>query len=98
MTTTVDAHSDIWVHDYTTTTGVEVAGHWRKRRTEASPPPGGSPEHMAAGEAGNTQPPSVPTSARSASQPSSANHPATSPPTPSPPPSATSPRAVTAAP
>lgn len=89
MTTTVDAHSDIWVHDYTTTTGVEVAGHWRKRRTEASPPPGGSPEHMAAGEAGNPQPPSVPTSARSASQPSSANHPATSPPTPSPPPSAT---------
>ena len=32
MTTTVETDSDIWVHDYTTATGVQVAGHWRKRR------------------------------------------------------------------
>lgn len=30
--TTVDSGSDVWVHDYTTTAGVQVSGHWRKRR------------------------------------------------------------------
>ena len=49
MTTTVETDSDIWVHDYTTATGVQVAGHWRKRRAgtatadEDSSPPGPTP-------------------------------------------------------
>ena len=38
MTTTVEADSDIWVHDYTTATGVQVAGHWRKRRAGTAAP------------------------------------------------------------
>ena len=38
MTTTVAADSDIWVHDYTTATGVQVAGHWRKRRAGTAAP------------------------------------------------------------
>ncbi|CCH73499.1 hypothetical protein BN11_2830007 [Nostocoides australiense Ben110] len=47
MTTTVETDSDIWVHDYTTATGVQVAGHWRKRRAGSAAadddhrPPGG---------------------------------------------------------
>ena len=88
MTTTVDAHSDIWVHDYTTTTGVEVAGHWRKRRAEASPPSGGSPEPRAAGEAGDPPRPSDPTSAHRAPPPSPANHLSPSPATSCAPPAA----------
>lgn len=30
-------HTDVWVHDYTTSTGVQVVGHWRRRR---GPEPG----------------------------------------------------------
>lgn len=71
MTTTVDADSDIWVHDYTTATGVQVAGHWRKRRAgtaapdedRSAPPPDPGPsegtQHSAAVEAsqGSLAPP-----------------------------------------
>jgi hypothetical protein len=74
MTTTVETDSDIWVHDYTTATGVQVAGHWRKRRAGSAAadddnhPPGGDgdPTRSAAATApsytpqATSEPPSPP--------------------------------------
>ena len=77
MTTTVDADSDIWVHDYTTATGVQVAGHWRKRRAgpavsvDAGPAP-----HPDAGTAGESHQPDSQAPARVSPQMPSAQPPA----------------------
>ncbi len=67
MTTTVETDSDIWVHDYTTATGVQVAGHWRKRRTGSAAadddhrPPGGDadPTRSAVAPAPSCSPPAA---------------------------------------
>lgn len=58
MTTTVETDSDIWVHDYTTATGVEVAGHWRKRRAgTAAVDDDNPPRHPTASATDDTQSP-----------------------------------------
>jgi hypothetical protein len=80
MTSTVDADSDIWVHDYTTATGVQVAGHWRKRRPgpavsdDAGPAP-----HPDAGTAGESHQPDFPAPSTVSPQRSSAQPPAAPP-------------------
>lgn len=35
MTASTDTGSDVWVNDYTTSAGVHVAGHWRRRNTSS---------------------------------------------------------------
>ena len=54
MTTTVEPDSDIWVHEYTTTAGVHVAGHWRSRRVPAGT--SGNDPDQGARETAGTQP------------------------------------------